>query len=65
MSLEAKGPFNCGYDVAEGGRVSGILQSMQKSRPLPRGQIELPRAPIGNVGSNNSGNLFTKRLDSD
>ena len=65
VGLAAERGLNCLVDVAEGGWVGGVLQSLQEDDALAGGEIKLAGGIFDNVGANDTVNLLTEWLNGD
>lgn len=65
MGLVTQRPFDRVGDVEKGGRVRGGGQGPQQTGAFLRRQVELTGAVFGDVGGDDAGHFFPKRLDGD
>lgn len=65
VGLAAKRGLDCLVDVAEGGWVGGVLQSLQEDDALAGGEIKLAGSVLDDVSTDYAVNLLTEWLDSD
>ena len=65
VSLSAQGVLDGCDDGAKGGRVSRVLQCVEKSLLLTRRQVELARRVVGDVDGDDTGDLIAVWLGGD
>lgn len=65
MRLPAEGVFDRGGGGAEGGRVGGVLKSVQDCLALAAGDVEFAWATFGDVGADDAADFDTEGLCSD
>ena len=65
VGLAAERGLNCLVDVAEGGWVGGVLQSLQEDDALAGGEVELAGGILNDVSANDTVHLLAERLNGD